>query len=158
MRLICWAKHSVDLHGIDDHCVAAVRVGSFAAVIKTHLGERIGIWHQMASMPHGKTLLSPVQMEAHRCSINEKSPHITGRTPTVIDPNGYITPLSIEQGLAYMALRPPTDREWMDLPKITFTTDIEWNNRLLDAPIPSDWYDNSDQSSRCLRDKIFHRR
>ena len=156
MKLIAWADGYVDLCGIDNHTVSSVRLGSFAAVIKTHLGERIGLWHQMASMPTGKTLLSPIQMEVARCTVNEKSPHVTGQTPTFIDPNGYITPLSIEEGLAYVALRPPTDREWLDLPKINFTLDCPWDKRVLDAPIPDNWYERQDDFSSYQRDNIFN--
>ena len=155
MRLLSWADGTVDIHGIDNHRVSATRLGSFAAVIKTHLGDRIGIWNQMASMPQGKTILSPVQMEAHRVSVNEKSPHITGRTPTLVTADGYITPMEIKEGLAYLHLRLPTDAEWESLPKITFTTDAPWRSKSLDAPIPPDWYDRQDRFSVYLRDSQF---
>ena len=155
MRLLQWSGGTVDIHGIDDHRVSATRLGSFAAVIKTHLGERIGVWNQMASMPFGKTILSPVQMEAHRVTVNEKSPHITGRTPTLVSPDGYITPMEIKEGLAYLHMRAPTDTEWESLPKLTFTTDAPWKPKLLDAPIPSNWYDRQDRFNVYLRDSQF---
>ena len=43
MRLLRWAGGTVDIHGIDNHRVSASKLGSFAAVIKTHLGERIAV-------------------------------------------------------------------------------------------------------------------
>ena len=99
MRLISWAEGTVDIHGIDNHRVSATRLGSFAAVIRTHLGDRVGVWNQMASMPFGKTILSPAQMEAYRVHVNEKSPRVTGRTPTLVTSDGYITPMEIREGL-----------------------------------------------------------
>ena len=155
MRLICWTDRYVDLSGIDDHTLEAVHVGSFAAIVKTHLGNRIGIWHQMASMPTGKTIFSSVQLEASRCSVQEKSPLVTGTTPTIITPDGYIVPLSIHQGLPYLRLRPPTDAEWSSLPKITFTTDNEWDPKCLDSNVPDDWYERTDDFSAYLRDSQF---
>ena len=155
MRLISWAEGTVDIHGIDNHRVSATRLGSFAAVIRTHLGERIGVWNQMASMPFGKTILSPAQMEAHRVHVNEKSPHVTGRTPTLVTSDGYITPMEISEGLAYLHLRKPTDHEWESLPKICFTLDAPWRPKSMDAPIPPDWYDRQDRFSVYLRDSQF---
>ena len=155
MKLVRWSGGTVDIHGIDDHRVSATRLGTFSAVIRTHLGERIGIWHQMASMPFGKTILSPIQMEFHRVSVNEKSPHVTGHTPTLITPDGYITPMEIYDGLAYLQLRPPTDHEWETIPKITFTTDLKWKSKSLDASIPDDWYDRQDRFNVYLRDSQF---
>ena len=145
MRLLKWNGGTVDIHGIDNHRVSATRLGSFAAVIRTHLGERIGVWHQMASMPFGKTILSPLQMEAHRVTVNDKSPHVTGRTPTLITPEGYITPMEINDGLAYLHMRSPTDAEWHSLPRITFTPETNWTSTRFDAPIPDDWYDQQDR-------------
>ena len=155
MKLVRWSGGTVDIHGIDNHRVSATRLGTFAAVIRTHLGERIGVWHQMASMPFGKTILSPIQMEFHRVSVNEKTPHVTGRTPALVTPDGYITPMEIYDGLAYLQLRPPTDHEWESIPKITFTTDLTWKSTSLDAPIPEDWYDRQDRFSVYLRDSQF---
>ena len=155
MRLLRWAEGAVDIHGIDNHRVSATRLGSFGAVIKTHLRERIGIWHQMASMPQGRTILSPPQMEAHRVTVNEKSPHVTGRTPTLVDANGYIAPMEIRDGLAYLPIRLPTDSEWKSMPRISFTTDAEWKPKRLDASIPDDWYERQDRFNLYLRDSQF---
>ena len=109
----------------------------------------------MASMPFGKTILSPIQMEHHRVTVNERSPHVTGKTPTLITPTGHITPMEIYDGLAYLHIRPPTDAEWLALPKLTFTTNIPWKSKSLDAPIPETWCEDQDRFSVYLRDSQF---
>ena len=155
MRPIAWSSRLVDLSGIDDHTLRSVKIGSFGATVETHLGSRILVWNQMAHMPDGRTILSAAQMEAFKCTVNEKSPHVTGRTPVIISPEGYIMPLSINDGLPYLAMRPYTDKEWKDLPHIEMTSDVDWEPRILDADVPTDWYDRQDRFSSYLRDSPF---
>ena len=80
---------------------------------------------------------------------------MTGRTPTLVDPNGYITPMEIHDGLAYLHIRLPTDSEWKSMPRISFTTDAEWKPKRLDATIPDDWYERQDRFNLYLRDSQF---
>ena len=155
MRHIAWAGRAVDLSGIDDHTLQSVQVGTFGALVRTHLGERILIWHQMAHMPDGSTILSAGQMEARGTTVNEKSPKTTGRTPHFISSSGYIVPMAIRAALPYIELRPYTDDEWKTVPHIEMTQSKTWDPTVLDAPIPDDWYEKQDKFSSYTRDNIF---
>ena len=155
MRHIAWAGRAVDLSGIDDHTLRSVQVGTFGALVRTHLGERILIWHQMAHMPDGRTILSAGQMEARGTTVNEKSPKTTGRTPHFISSSGYIVPMAIRAALPYIELRPYTDDEWRTVPHIEMTQSKTWDPTILDAPIPDDWYEKQEKFSSYIRDNIF---
>ena len=47
-------------------------------------------------------------------------------------PDGYIVPLSVRDGLAYMDMHPPTDHELEHLPHVYFTAEMPWDPRVLD--------------------------
>ena len=105
MRIVYWTDRYIDLHGIDNHAVSALRVGTFGGVIRTNLGERILIAPQLAHMPSGKTILSAGQMEHFKTTVHEKSPTIgTGEAPTITTLEGHIIPITIRHGLPYIKL------------------------------------------------------
>jgi hypothetical protein len=47
-------------------------------------------------------------------------------------PDGYVIPLSIRNGLAYMNMHSPTDLELETLPHVFFTSDVPWDPTILD--------------------------
>jgi hypothetical protein len=57
--------------------------------------------------------------------------------------DGYVFPLSIWEGLPYLAMRPCTDDEFDTLPHVIFTSDVDWDPRILDFDVDGDdnWYD-----------------
>ena len=58
--------------------------------------------------------------------------------------DGYTFPLDITDSLAYLQLRPFSDKEWEELPHVVMTSDKEWDPGILDNHISSknDWVDN----------------
>ena len=62
-------------------------------------------------------------------------------------PDGYLFPLDIIQGLAYLKIRPPNDHEMDTLPHVIITSDMDWDPTLFDNKIDSEsdhWFDPQD--------------
>ena len=59
--------------------------------------------------------------------------------PHIRSPEGYIIPLSIEQGLPILEMRPPTDLEMESLTHIYLTADNDWLPDIYDHQIPDRW-------------------
>ena len=60
--------------------------------------------------------------------------------PTTVD--GYVIPLSIRGGLAYMDMHPPDDEEYDGLPHVILTSDVVWNPTVVDNEIDmEEWID-----------------
>jgi hypothetical protein len=84
---------------------------------------------------------SPYQLEYLANDGNDKLIHIPGETVDC-----YVFPLSIRDGLPYLGMRPYTDVEYESPPHVILTSDVDWNQRLLDFDIDDnkdDWYDAS---------------
>ena len=45
---------------------------------------------------------------------------------------GYILPLAIKYGLACLDIRPHTDHEFVTLPHVSLTSELEWDPSVLD--------------------------
>ncbi len=155
MRVISWTDRYVDLSGIDDHTLRAVRIGTFGATVRTHRGDRILVWNQLAHMPDGKSIVAALQMEAGGCAVFEKPPQVTGKIPHIRTPDGCKIPISIRNGLPYIELRPFTDKEWDELPRVDMTNDNEWDPTVHDYQVPHDWYETQEQFSADKRDSMF---
>ena len=98
MRPIEWTPRMVDLNGVDDHTVRELRIGTFGGVTDSQCGPIIGVFHQMAHMPDGKTIVSTPQCEFFKNTVHEKSPHVTGRTPCIVTLEGYRIPITTRNG------------------------------------------------------------
>jgi hypothetical protein len=88
----------------------------------------------------GRLIHSPYQLEYLANDGNDKLIHIPGETVDC-----YAFPLSIRDGLPYRGIRPYTDVEYESPPHVILTSDVDWNQRLLDFDIDDndDWYDAS---------------
>jgi hypothetical protein len=53
-------------------------------------------------------------------------------------PEGYIIPISIRNGLPYIAMSPPSDNEMDSYPHVFFTSDAPWDPSILDDEYESD--------------------
>ena len=144
----------VDLSGIDDHTVRNLQLVTVGAVVNSNKGEIIIVLHHYADMRDGKTILSSGQMEHYRVDVNDKSPVITGITPS-ISIGGYVIPMSVLNGLCHLNLRPFTDKEWDTYPHVPLTEDKDWDPRVLDAMVPDDWYANQ---PKVIVDSIYDER
>ena len=71
-------------------------------------------------------------MEAYNLEVNDRSLKLDGGEQCIKTPDGYVHLLSIDNGLVYSAIRPYTDQEWKDLPKVVWTSPEEWDSCVLD--------------------------
>ena len=64
-----------------------------------------------------------------RCKVGGKQ--------CLITPDGFHVPLHIKNGLPYLKMRPPTDRELSnpDIPHVVLTSDVDWDPSVLDSII-----------------------
>jgi hypothetical protein len=96
-------------------------------VIQTQKGPVIGIMHQYALLNKRSTIHSPCQFEWYKNDVNDKSINVPGGLQRIQTLDGHIIPLSIKDGLACLAIRPYTDREWDNLPHVILTSEMEWD-------------------------------
>ena len=95
---------------------------SAAGYTETHRGPVILIMHQYAYIgATSRTIHASIQLEAYKIEVNEKSRKVPGGLQRIKTPDGYLFPLDVLQGLCYMKLRPPTDKELHELPHVLLT-------------------------------------
>ena len=95
-------------------------------------GEVIVLLNQYAYSESGQTIHSSGQLEYHGSTVSEKSEKVGGEQ-RITTKEGYIHPIDIKQGLAYVSLRPYTDLEWIVLPRASWTDLGRWNPSCLDV-------------------------
>ena len=142
MRVISAGDRRVHVSGIDNHEMTNLRIVSAGAIIPSQRGDVIGIFHQYASTPHGKTIHSSVQFESFGLEVDDRSKKLGKGQQCITTPEGYIFPLDFINGLAYLPMRPYTDEEWRTLPHVVFTSDVDWDPSTSDLAISDDdvWY------------------
>ena len=52
----------------------------------------------------------------------------------------------VKEGLSYMKIRPVRDEEWDKLPQTIMTKDAEWDPRVYDDGVNSEWWDKNKDS------------
>ena len=132
----------VDLCGVDDHKVDDLELVTAGAVVETRMGLNIIIMNQYVRMANGKTIHSSGQMEHHKIVVKDHVHAITNVIPYIKLHEGYRTPLCLINGLPYMKMRVPTDKELETLPHVTITSDVPWDPRILDLIPPDKWFSN----------------
>jgi hypothetical protein len=140
---------TVDIEGIDRHCMCRIPLGTAGAVVKTQLGPAIAIAHNYALIGTGKTIHSVGQIEAFNHRVYDKSTRVGGQQ-SIHTANGYVLPLNIRMGLPYLSMRPFTDDEWDTLPHIILTSEIDWDPTTLDRELD----DDDDEWLDALTDKV----
>ncbi|CAJ1963053.1 unnamed protein product [Cylindrotheca closterium] len=65
--------------------------------------------------------------------MDDKSTKVGGQQ-RLTTPDGFVLPLDIRNGLSYLRMRPPTDRELSnpDIPHVELTSDTDWDPSVLD--------------------------
>jgi hypothetical protein len=134
MRIIETTDATANVCGIAQNQLKDLPIATGAAVIETMSGLVIGIFHQYAVHGKGRTVHSAVQLRAFGLDVNDLSSRLPGGLQRIATPDGFIIPLSVRNGLAYMSMRPPTDTELETLPHIIFTSDLTWDPSSLDSP------------------------
>ncbi|HEY9709439.1 MAG TPA: hypothetical protein V6D48_14645, partial [Oculatellaceae cyanobacterium] len=141
VRIIAKTGRSVDIQGIDNHCINDIPIVTAGGVVNTQKGEVIAIMHQYAYVGKGKTIHSCGQLEAHKQLVDDKAIKVGGKQ-RIQTLDGYIIPLNMRQGLPYMTIRPYTDKEWETLPHVILTADVDWDPSILDCEQEDneEWY------------------
>jgi hypothetical protein len=122
----------VDVAGIDNQTMNDLEIVSVAGVVQTNSGPHLVIIPQMAYTGKGETILSCGQIEHNPHYIDDKSRKIGG-SQCIRTVDGVMIPLSIRNGLLYMDMVPPTDKQEQTLPKLHLTSDEDWDPRVLDS-------------------------
>jgi hypothetical protein len=123
-----------DVTGIKDVQILDIPISTCYGKITTTRGDGIGVMHQYACHGQGRTIHAPGQMAHFGHIINDisvLSPCGTGKQ-RIQTPDGYIIPLDIVDGLAYMPMSKPTQEEMETLPHIILTSDMDWDPRCMD--------------------------
>jgi hypothetical protein len=100
---------TVDIKGIDNHRCIYIDIGTVGGVIHKNKGLVIGIMNQYALLNKGSSIHSPCQFEWYKNVINDKSIPVPGGLQRIQTLDGYIIPLSIQDGLTRLSIRPYTD-------------------------------------------------
>jgi len=132
VRVIEETLNNADVSGLADHSVTDLPIATVAGVLTSSQGNIIGIFHQYAHLGTGKTIHSANQMRHFGVDICDTPTALRGKQQ-IHHPDGYVIPLSIRNGLAYMDMHPPTDSELETLTHVFFTSDTQWDPRILDS-------------------------
>ena len=131
-RIIVTTDRKVSVSGIDNHELNDLSIVSCGAVVSTNRGEVIIVMHQYARIIDGPSIHSAIQFEDYGLIVDEKSKSLCRGRQLIQTPDGYLIPLSFTNGLAYMKMRPYTDKEWIELPHVILTSDTEWDPSVYD--------------------------
>ncbi len=88
--------------------------------------------HQYAYLGKGKTIHVSAQIKYYKNSVNDKSSKVDGKQH-IVTLDGYIIPLNICNGLAYMDMSVPIDKEFSTLPHVVLTSNANWDPTTLDS-------------------------
>jgi hypothetical protein len=135
---------TVDIRGIDNHEICSIPIVNAGAIVRSQRGEVIAIFNQYAYHPaQGRSIHSSCQLEFFANDVNDRSIHTPGGLQRIKTVDGYVFPLSVRDGLPYLDMRPYTDDEWKTLPHVIFTSDVDWDPRILDFDVEGndEWYD-----------------
>ena len=120
-----------DVTGITNNAVTDLPIVQAAGLIQSSIGPIIGIYNQYASIGDGKSVHSCAQLQSFGTMIDDV-PIACGGTQRIATQEGYIVPLSICDGLAYMDMSPPSADDLERYPHVIFTLDDAWDPLLLD--------------------------
>jgi len=136
VRIITKANRCVDVQGIDNHQVTNIPIVTCAGVIHTQRGPAIAIMNQFALIGKGQSILSSAQLEHFGINVDDKSSKVGGQQ-RISTPDGFVIPVDIKNGLPYVRMRPPTDRELSnpDIPHVVLTSDVDWDPSAVDSSI-----------------------
>ena len=135
---------TVNIQGIDNHQINDVRVGTVAAVVPSQRGEVIAIMHNYALNLRGRTIHSSLQLEDYYNVVHDRSTKVSEGKQHIKTLDGYIHPLDFKNGLAYIPMRPYTDKEWELLPHVVWTAPHDWDPSKYDNNLSDkdQWYES----------------
>ena len=144
VRIITHTDQEVDVSDIDNHQMTNLNIVSAGGVVQSQKGDIIVIMNQYAHVPqNGKTIHSAIQLESFGTKVDDRSLKLKQGTQTISMLESYVIPLNFVNELAYMPIRPFTDREWDTLPHVVLTADIEWDPSVADCKFDTseNWFD-----------------
>ncbi|CAB9510142.1 Retrotransposon protein [Seminavis robusta] len=128
-----------------------LQLATAAAYILTDHGLIIGLIHQGAAMSHGKTILSPGQLEHFGCRVHDKALTVTGLDPYFVTPmvsgcHGHPVRATL------CPTRPPNDQELSDssIPHVDLTSPHAWDPSCLDSVPADEWFLQQDKPSTMM--------
>ena len=138
VRVLHKTLNTANVSGITDMSVHDLPICTVAALIETHKGPIIGLFHQYAHYGNGKTVHSVNQLKHFGIMIDD-TPHQLQGKQSITTPEGYVIPISIRNGLPFIDMTPPTDHEIESYPHVIFTSDMPWDPQILDNELkPTD--------------------
>ena len=133
VRVLELTDKKVNISGIGDTELEEVTIGNVAGLIQTDKGPVIAVFNQYATYGKGNTIHSAIQLRSFQNRINDIPKSCPGGSQTLTTPEGHVIPLAIRDGLCYMDMRRPTDKELEELPHVIMTSDDIWEPTLYDA-------------------------
>ena len=147
---------TVDVTGIDNHELNALRIVDATAKVETNRGPVIIILNQYAWYGRGRTIHSAGQIEHYKNIVHDRS-MVVGGLQCIKTLDGYIIPLDIINGLPYMKMFANTKEELEKLPHVILTGGEPWDPRKLDMVLTEkeDWAQTLTDLNEGRRDSPF---
>jgi hypothetical protein len=101
MRVLEVSERFVDVSGLVGHIENQLCIITAQALIETHKENVIAVFHHIALLGKGKSMLSCIQMEHYGAEINDKPLRVPGGKQRIVM-DGYQIPLAYRNGLAYL--------------------------------------------------------
>ena len=98
----------MDITGIANTELDDIPLGNVAGLVQTTYGPVIAELNNYALYGKGDSIQSCIQIEAWGANVNNKSKSFPDGKQSIETLDGYIIPLTIQGGLAYMPMRQPT--------------------------------------------------
>ena len=131
VRVLEYHNDRATVTGIAGNNLDDLPIVTAAGLLQTVDGPVIGIFHQYAYYSKGKTIHSVPQFEHFDIMVDCTSRKKHGKQ-RIQTSDGFVIPLNIRNGLAYMDMCPPSDIELESLPHVIFTSDVPWDPSCLD--------------------------
>jgi len=132
VRVLSESLDSANVSGIGDKAIPNLPLCTVAALIQSHKGPIIGIFHQYAHYGRGHTIHSVNQLKSFGIQVDDNPRRFGFGKQQIITPDGYVIPISIRNGLPHIDMSPPTDQELDSYPHVFFTSDVPWDPSVLD--------------------------
>ena len=125
------SMRTCDISGIDNYTMKRLPIGTCAGKVKTNQGIIIVILHQYAYTGKGNTIHSSTQLEHFGNIVDDRSTKVKGKQH-IVTLSGYVIPLHIRNGLAYLDMCKPTKEDLETYTHVALTSDADWNPRCMD--------------------------
>ncbi|KAG7357291.1 reverse transcriptase RNA-dependent DNA polymerase [Nitzschia inconspicua] len=120
-----------DAEGMDNYQLSSISSSTAAGYAVSNKGPVILILNQYALMGRRHSIHSPEQLGWFKNSVCGKSIHVGGMQ-RIETADGYINPIRILNGLPYVWMRKPTDKQFDILPHVMLTHDNTRDPAIID--------------------------